>query len=414
MKTNQPSADVGSVDTQISVDAETRTAIIHELKVSATDSPSYVQYLAGTDATSYVSATRAMLEVGARVIAQNAVTMDAAFLSSRTEAMAVNLELAVSSFLSRVLDPNQAESATRRIRDQFTEQAVTIKEMIKAGTANITAVEAKLAELGSAVSTAVREAVGSTTGGVGGMIENLQLQVSALRDQIVQQHVRTTIVSFDKGKAFEERIEEMLYQWARAVQNLAGVQIEIQDLRAVSGPMGKTGDYLVKLMGSVNKSIILELKDQAKLTAPAIIQTLGDAMVNRSANAGIFVVASQESLPKELGSFTCFGVDKWVVSETHLEVAIKLAVMYLLFSGDEETRGIDAAKAGAIAEEICNTARRFTTLLTAIRSTIRSGENSLAVASEIKTAIAEKVDNLLAYLKQGESETKPEETSLAA
>jgi len=140
----------------------------------------------------------------------------------------------------------------------------------------------------------------------GGPINKLQsdlrTEIQKLRDLIIKKQTETEIINRTplKGTDFEDICEHILNDY---------VSISIRDqLERTTKTPGKllgcySGDFVISPQGMIDKKIVLETKDIDVISEPVIIKNLEQAMKNRDAKYGIFLIKYKEGLPKKLGWF---------------------------------------------------------------------------------------------------------------
>lgn len=115
-----------------------------------------------------------------------------------------------------------------------------------------------------------------------------------------------------KGARFEDACEEVL----NAITRMHGDKLErttdiVGKIRA-----SKKGDFVVELKENAKKVVYevkdLGKKDSGKQTLPAILRSIEDAMTNRDASYGVFLVKNVEALPQSVGWFNEYDGNKLV------------------------------------------------------------------------------------------------------
>lgn len=101
-----------------------------------------------------------------------------------------------------------------------------------------------------------------------------------------------------KGIDFENQCEQML-------SHIADIHSDVlEHTGAAPGKItgSKRGDF-VMMLGGINKKIVFEMKDRGNLGKKEIADEIKEAMENREAEYGIFVVKNKDALPKQIGWF---------------------------------------------------------------------------------------------------------------
>lgn len=140
----------------------------------------------------------------------------------------------------------------------------------------------------------------------GGPINKLQsdlrAEIQKLRDIIIKKQTEIEVFNRTplKGADFEDICEHILNDY---------VSISIRDqLERTTKTPGKllgcySGDFVISPQGMIDKKMVLETKDIDVISEPVIIKNLEQAMKNRDAKYGIFLIKYKEGLPKKLGWF---------------------------------------------------------------------------------------------------------------
>jgi hypothetical protein len=202
------------------------------------------------------------------------------------------------------------------------------------------------------------------------MKEEIKKEITDLRNDLFKQKgVDETIDATTlKGYDFEDQCEEKLYEIARPF----GDEVSRTSTEAGELESRKVGDFVVTLNERPDLRIVLETKDMATVNLPHIHRNLEEAMENRSADYGIFVVKDKDSLPKQVGYFNeypgnqlvaVYAVGTEEVSDGELlEIAYKWARSKLLFQKGEVT-GIDMTNVSDRLEEIQSSIKSFSQVL---------------------------------------------------
>jgi hypothetical protein len=215
--------------------------------------------------------------------------------------------------------------------------------------------------------------------------------------EVAAEHARSTA----KGRPYEEAVAE-------AVDAIAGGQGDdcdaVGDLR---GAGGRKGDVVVDVDGCAGASrgrIVFEAKHSRRSRKEALAE-LEEAMAQRSADYGVWVVPSEEALPARTFGLREVGGDKLFVvfdpeegSRLALEVAYKLArARVLMAHGVAE--GLDAAALRAEVERATGAmedVRRVKLHLTNADRGIDDARKALEGMAERVRAHLAKIDALLA------------------
>ncbi len=118
-----------------------------------------------------------------------------------------------------------------------------------------------------------------------------KLGINAAVDEVVEK-------STQKGFDFEEQCEKKL-EW---VAKIHSDKLERTGKEYGKLSKNKTGDFVLTL-GDIGKKMVFEMKTKGRLGLSEIQKELKEAMENREAEYGIYVVKSKKSLPESIGWF---------------------------------------------------------------------------------------------------------------
>ena len=205
-----------------------------------------------------------------------------------------------------------------------------------------------------------------------------------------------------KGLDFEEQCKKKL-QWIARIHS-----DKLEETGKVKGKItaSKKGDFVLTL-GDIGKKIVFEMKNMHNIPEKYIHKELKEAIENREADYGIFVVKNKDSLPETVGWFNEYDGNHLVCAVENNEeemmdgeiihIAYKWARAKLRLEGSKEKK-FDASKILEKTTEIqqkigdlrkvklqCNNIDKSTE---AIRETTKDTEK------EIKMQLEEIVDSL--------------------
>jgi hypothetical protein len=230
-----------------------------------------------------------------------------------------------------------------------------------------------------------------------GRVGALQLELQKLQaekekaEEVAAEHDRSTA----KGRPYEEAVFE-------AVDAIARVQGDdcdaVGDLRGVGG---RKGDVVVDLDGCAGRPrgrVVFEAKNSRKSRKEALAE-LDEAMAQRAADYGVWVVPSEDKLPARAHALREVGGDKLFVvydpeegSRLALEVAYSLARARVLMAKG----GADGLDASALRAEV----ERATVAMEDVRK-IKSQLTSAAHQIEdVRKAVEIMADRVRSHLGQ--------------
>jgi len=140
------------------------------------------------------------------------------------------------------------------------------------------------------------------------------LRAQASRSEVVQM---TTL----KGVEFEERLADALLRGKAPGDTL-------DDVRNHRGKLGKKGDFTIDVEHDPLQRIVIESKDERRLTSKTACDILAEAMDNRAAQFGIFVFASEELLPRDCACWQLYNDNKVVCSFDDDGLCLEIALRY--------------------------------------------------------------------------------------
>lgn len=241
----------------------------------------------------------------------------------------------------------------------------------------------------------MRRAIAELTGRVQGL--------QAEKDKalgVAVEHARSTA----KGRPYEEAVAEAVDVIARGHGDDCDA---VGDLR---GAGGRKGDVVVDVdgcSGAPRARVVFEAKHSRRSRKEALAE-LEEAMAQRSADYGVWVVPSEEALPARAGALREIGGDKLFVvydpeegSRLALEVAYKLARARVLMARG----GVDGLDAAALRAEVeralgaMEDVRRIKLHLTNAAGGIDEARKALEGMAERVRAHLAQIDALLAAVE---------------
>jgi hypothetical protein len=140
----------------------------------------------------------------------------------------------------------------------------------------------------------------------GGPINKLQSElrgeIQKLRDIIIKKEAETELIQKTpmKGYDFEDTCENILSEYVSTT-----IGDDLQRTTKTCGALTSSfaGDFVLIPQGMTEKKITIETKDVDSISEPQIIKNLEQAMKNRAAKYGIFIVKYKDALPRKLGWF---------------------------------------------------------------------------------------------------------------
>jgi hypothetical protein len=333
---------------------------------------------AGDDATSVVVDA---IEIGARVLEREQSAVDAEFVRNEFEKVSREVETAftdkarvVAEFfgtkvdevfgpenghlakeLARLFGDGSSAAVQHQLRQVMLEQSAKMREDLLRQFSSADGSN-PLADFKAAHLRAARDAAGRQETQLEQMREQmvaLKLELQSLRSErekaqeVAAEHARSTA----KGRPYEEAVAE-------AVDAIAqGMGDDCEAVGDFGGAGGRKGDVVVDIdgcAGAPSGRIVFEAKHSRKSRKEALSE-LEDAMTQRSADFGVWVVPSEDRLPARAQALREVGGDKLFVvfdpedgSRLALEVAYSLARARVLMAKG----GVEGLDAPALRAEV--------------------------------------------------------------
>ena len=376
-----------------------------------------------------VKTVREAIEIGARVLDREQAGANAEFVKTEFERASreVQSEFAekartIAEFFEHqfedVFDADNGQLA-RELERRFGDgSAVSVQNRVREAVAETLARSREdlvrqfstadernpLADFKSAAVRSIHEAAARSDGTQRALLAQLgelKKELQALRDEkdkleeVEAERERGTA----KGRSFEEQV-------AAAVDAMALAQGDVAEaVGDVKEGTGKTGDVVVSLdagAGPARGRIVVEAKDR-RLSTPAALSELDEAMAARCADFAVLVVPTAEEVPARLEPLREYNGDKLVVAldpdsgTLPLELGYRLARARVLMKRADGD-GIDAGAVrdtleralGALSEE-----RKVKQQLTGAKTGIdRAYDLVEAMARRVRELLAE-IDTLV-------------------
>ncbi|HKP20725.1 MAG TPA: hypothetical protein VJT68_04370 [Thermoleophilaceae bacterium] len=229
----------------------------------------------------------------------------------------------------------------------------------------------------------------------------LEKQLQALRlekeklEEVEAERERGTA----KGRTFEEAVADAVDRIAVAQGDVAEA---VGDMKEATG---KVGDVLVAIdacNGPARGRVVLEAKD-SRLSKPRALEELDRAMAERSADAAILVVPSEDEVPAKMHELREYNGDKLVVAfdpesgTLPLEVAYRLARARVLMNRSDAD-GVDVGAVRDTAERALaalTEERRIKNQLTGAKTGIDKAYSLVEEMSARVRGLLQEIDSLV-------------------
>lgn len=212
---------------------------------------------------------------------------------------------------------------------------------------------------------------------VGEAIKPLKDEVDSLAKEIRGQEAaqEALMQTTEKGAPFEEEIVAALQPWAKSV----GAHIDYV------GTDNKPGDITITLtdtaIAATDLRIVVETRDrQTAVGRKAIAEDLSKKMIERTAQAGIYLSRSAAGLGQQIGDWAEGECDSgpWVATTpAHLHTAVRLLIVLLRL----RARGTEAAELDGA--QLASQMQRIRTAIDRVKNIRRKANDVRSSADEI-------------------------------
>ncbi len=192
------------------------------------------------------------------------------------------------------------------------------------------------------------------------------------------------------GFQFEEEVERIL---SDIVKQRKGDMLESTATATGKVTRSKKGDFVLRFHEKPEAALVIEAKDEARLSLPEIQRTLKEAMENRAAAYGILVSKTVEALPSSVGWFNEYPENQLVIAlgesgsdelkEEILNIAITWAHFKILLQ-TAKTGTLDVTRIAAEVEKAETIIGRFKEILTQCTNLDKASLAIRGVCDEIK------------------------------
>ena len=348
-----------------------------------------------------VGAVIRALECGAIVLTRASSRSDFEHVEKLAAESFSRLEKTITDFIQRNLDPSEQGTLARRINDVFRVQQEQVKETLNKGDLHVENFQKQLTSFTQSIQVTLQSALSSAMSsdqtGISILLREVKTEVQALRDAVVSKDTEALTSPSAKGENYEDEIFRLINRWAEAFQNTVA-NIIVEDVRTVSGPLGKTGDAVVRLIASGESRICVEMKTQERMSANRILEVCRAAKENRAADMVIYVADDPANLPAEFGTWTQFD-DVIITATAGFLIALKIAASKLLLhKAQSSNSGINVEKGLSLLQDIDSRSKKFGLLLACTRATIKNAEKAQHAAIEIRDGIEDATEQLVDLL----------------
>jgi hypothetical protein len=364
------------------------------------------------------------IEIGARVLDREQAGANAEFVRTEFEKQAREVETAfgeragaVAEQLARQLEAAFAPETgvlPKTLQRHFSEESATaVQHRVRA-----LVEEALKRSQHELVRELMRDMARQQGDQLRAMVEKLgALEVKLERAQAEAEKQAELEVERDRGTAKGRTYEEAVFEALDAIAAAQGDDCDA--VGDIEGGGGKTGDVVVDIegcRGAPRGRIVFEAKD-ARLSKPRAIETLDQALAQRSADFAVLVVSGEDKLPARTTALREYGGDKLMVAfdpedgPLALEVAYALARARVLMAradaDDLDAAALREAVDGALAT--MDGVKAIKSSLTAATTKIGDAQGSIET---LATRVREQLREIAGALDAALAATAPEQRRL--
>ena len=364
------------------------------------------------------------IEIGARVLDREQAGANAEFVRTEFEKQAREVEAAfgeragaVAEQLARQLEAAFAPETgifPKTLQRHFSEEsAAAVQHRVRA-----LVEEALKRSQHELVRELMRDMARQQGDQLRAMVEKLgALEVKLERAQAESEKQAELDAERERGTAKGRTYEEAVFEALGAIAAAQGDDCDA--VGDIEGGGGKTGDVVVDIdgcRGAPRGRIVFEAKD-ARLSKPRAIETLDQALAQRSADFAVLVVSGEDKLPARTTALREYGGDKLMVAfdpddgPLALEVAYALARARVLMAradaDDLDAAALREAVDGALAT--MDGVKAIKSSLTAATTKIGDAQGSIEA---LATRVREQLREIAGALDAALAATAPEQRTL--
>lgn len=382
----------------VDVDRENDRVHIHELTVH---DETLVAFLEDSEAESAEETVERALKVGAATLQLAETAKEVEFVKREFTSMQEEVERELDDVheelaetfgdegrVSRILDGHLGEEGTlrRHIEDTFGDDGIFSERL-----------DEELGENGERIQAALDPDVEGTP--TYRLKQSLKEEIDGIRDKLVEEETEEVLRGKTplKGEDFEETVEDMLTDWTYHTQH------SYEYTGGTSGELSgrDVGDFVLEL-GDVDQRIVIEAKSDQSYTEPKIKEEMADAIENRNADYGIFLVESEAYVPDKVGYLQEY--EEFVVvclSQEHADdvdprlfhIGLNWARMRAAQAGMETGEDLDPEIIQTKVEAAADAIDRFSSVKSKC-TTIKKNANGIEatldeIANEVKAQLAD-------------------------
>lgn len=142
-------------------------------------------------------------------------------------------------------------------------------------------------------------------------LNDLKQEIIQAMFRMIKEEEREKSKPTEIGGDFEDFVEKELSDVIKYRRNCSD---RLQDTSTEKGLMDKTtGDLVIDVDGRESSRLAIEVKDYQTISSPQIKENMEEAIENRDASYGIFIIKNVEGLPDYMGWFHDYPKDNYLV-----------------------------------------------------------------------------------------------------
>jgi len=171
--------------------------------------------------------------------------------------------------------------------------------------------------------------------------DSIRHELQQIREDLVAKQAVAESKSFQIGEDFQKRVYEKLQEIARVQGDV------VLDTSTTIGEIhrSKKGDIAYDIEGSTKQRIFFECKNVKEAeTFKKVSEYMKEAMENRKANFGIYLVESEESLHKQFTPWQVYYEQRFIATSFNLlEMSLRVAKLLVGITNSNALESIDVS-----------------------------------------------------------------------
>lgn len=389
---------------EVSIDADAASLTIHELEIHDED---VVAFLTDQSPTEREESVRRAIQVGVTAMKLMDTTQDIEFVERRLSDLEDDLGKEVDEFKEELEEKVGDDGHLQSVLDEHVGDDGKLWEQIEEAFDEDGPLQERLDEELGEDGEKIRSALDPDVEGTptNRLLTTMERKFESLHEKLGQEDTREEIrgETYYKGEDFEDTLENILEDMVR--QTNATVEYTGDTEGALEGR--DVGDFVIEL-AETDQRIAIEAKTKYQSTSD-IKDEMADAIPNREADFGIYVVDQLENVPeKKVGwfeeidnEFVVIALsedDEDEVEPGYLRIAYNWARLRALQSHADVGKEFDAEKLQSELDEIEESVDRFSTIKGHCTEIEKSKNRIEEELSEIERDVKERLGEISAEL----------------